>query len=664
MKLGVCYYPEHWPEARWATDARLMREAGLDIVRIGEFAWAQMEPEEGRFDWGWLDRAVDTLAAEGLQIVMGTPTPTPPAWLVRQYPEVLPVDAQGRVRRFGSRRHVCPCSREYYRLTERIVTAQAERYGRRPEVIGWQIDNEFGCHDTARCYCDNCAAAFRLWLKERYGSLDALNEAWGAAFWSQWYTDWEQIGPPILAVTEQNASHVLDYYRFSSDAWVKYEAFQARLLRDHGDAAKFVSHNYMGNFPDLDYHKLGEPLDLVTWDSYPTGYAEVMAEQLRSPDDPGAFRAFYAHDVGDPYVTGFCHAITRGIKQAPFWVMEQQCGNVNWSTHNTGVGPGAVRLWTWHALASGADAVVYFRWRACRFAQEQMHSGLRKHDGSADLGYEEVTALQGERSLMDEIAAAPYEPEVAILNDYEDLWAVQLQPHHRDFSYQRAQFVLYRACQELGIGCDLVSPHADLSRYKLVLAPALMLATDDLAARLRAYVEAGGHLVLGVRSGFKTESNVVTDLPLPGVFRKLVGAEARAWHSLPPNAGYEFGYGENGDPHFARVWAEALSPESAEVLAEWKGGAFAGMAALTRARRGKGSAYYWGWHPSPAQAVAALALLADQAGVRRLKRPLSLGVLLVRRGTHRLWFNFTDHAQTVEAEGDVVIVPPRDVAVR
>ncbi len=162
----------------------------------------------------------------------------------------------------------------------------------------------------------------------------------------------------------------------------------------------------------------------------------------------------------------------------------------------------------------------------------------------------------------------------------------------------------------------------------------------------------------------KTESNVVTDLPLPGVFRKLVGAEARAWHSLPPNAGYEFGYGENGDPHFARVWAEALSPESAEVLAEWKGGAFAGMAALTRARRGKGSAYYWGWHPSPAQAVAALALLADQAGVRRLKRPLSLGVLLVRRGTHRLWFNFTDHAQTVEAEGDVVIVPPRDVAVR
>ena len=274
MKLGVCYYPEHWPEERWSTDARLMAERP-GVVRIGEFAWARMEPEEGRFDFAWLDRAVETLAAQGLEVVMGTPTPTPPAWLVHAYPEVLPVDKQGRVRRFGSRRHVCPNSPAYYRLTERIVTAQAERYGRHEAVIGWQIDNEIGCHDTARCYCDQCVSAFRRWLQARYGDLQTLNEAWGTTFWSQWYSDWEQIGAPILGVTEQNLSHVLDYYRFSSDSWVAYEAFQARLIRQHGDPAKFISHNYMGTFPDLDYHKLGEPLDLVTWDSYPTGYAEM-----------------------------------------------------------------------------------------------------------------------------------------------------------------------------------------------------------------------------------------------------------------------------------------------------------------------------------------------------------------------------------------------------
>jgi beta-galactosidase len=660
MKLGVCYYPEHWPEARWATDARLMREAGLEIARIGEFAWAQMEPEEGRFDWGWLDRAVDTLAAENLTIVLGTPTPTPPAWLVRKYPEVLPVDAEGRVRRFGSRRHVCPNSPEYYRLTERIVVALAERYGRRPELIGWQIDNEFGCHDTARCYCEKCAAAFREWLKERYGTLDALNEAWGTAFWSQWYSDWEQIGPPILAVTEQNASHVLDYWRFSSDAWVNYEAFQARLLREHGNPDKFITHNYMGNFPDLDYHKLGGPLDFVTWDSYPTGYAEVSAEQLYMPGEP---RSPHAVDVGDPYVTGFCHAITRGIKQAPFWVMEQQPGGINWAYHNPGVAPGAVRLWTWHALASGAEAVVYFRWRACRFAQEQYHTGLRKHDGSANLGYDEVVSLRGERGLMDEVEAAAYTPEVAILNEYEDLWAIQLQPHNHDYSYQRGQFALYRACQRLGVACDLVSPDADLSRYKLILAPALHLATDARAGRLAAYVEAGGHLVLGIRSGFKTETNVVTDQPLPGAFRELVGVDVRDWHSLSPVMTYPLKLGERGLA--AGVWAEALRPGAeAAAVATWSGGPFAGAAALTERRVGAGTAWYWGWHPDAHAAVAVLKLLADRSGVTRLAEPLPEGVLLVRRGTRRMWFNFTDHAQTLEGEGDGVIVPPRDVVIR
>lgn len=659
FRLGVCYYPEHWPVERWATDAALMREAGLEIVRIGEFAWTQMEPEEGRFDWEWLDRAVDTLAGEGLKIVMGTPTPTPPAWVVAQYPDVLPVDAQGRTRRFGSRRHVCANSPTYLRLTERIVTALAERYGRHPAVIGWQIDNEFGCHDTARCYCDNCAAAFRGWLRGRYGTLGALNEAWGNAFWSQSYTDWEQIGPPILAVTEQNPSHVLDYWRFSSDAWVGYEALQARLLRGHGGPTQFVTHNYMGNFPDLNYHKLAEPLDLVTWDSYPTGYAEMAAEQLYAPDEA---RAPHAYDVGDPYVTGFCHAITRGVKQSPFWVMEQQCGNVNWSAYNTGVGPGAARLWTWHALASGAEAVVYFRWRACRYAQEQMHSGLRRHDGSADVGYEEVAALRGERRLMDEIEAAPCAPEVAILNDYEDLWAVQLQPHHRDFSYQRAQFALYRACQRLGIACDLVSPDADLAHYKLILAPALLLATDDLAQRLAEAAERGAHVVLGVRSGFKTASNVVTDLPLPGAFRELVGAEVRAWHSLPPGVAYPLGL--DGEPMAAGTWAESLTPgPDAISVAQWTSGPFAGTAALTERAMGAGRAWYWGWQPSAMQALNVMRLLADRSGVTRLAKPLPDGVLLVRRGSRRLWFNFTDRAQTVEAEGDAVILPPRDVAI-
>jgi beta-galactosidase len=377
---------------------------------------------------------------------------------------------------------------------------------------------------------------------------------------------------------------------------------------------------------------------------------------------PGEPRPPHAADVGDPYVTAFCHAITRGIKQAPFWVMEQQPGGINWARHNPGVGPGAVRLWTWHALASGAEAVVYFRWRACRFAQEQYHAGLRKHDGSANLGYEEVVSLAGERRLMDEIEAAPYAPEVAILNDYEDLWAIQLQPHNHDYSYQRGQFAAHRACQRLGVACDLVSPDADLSRYKLVLAPTLHLAGAALAQRLAAYVQGGGHLVLGIRSGFKTETNVVTDQPLPGAFGALAGVEVDAWHSLSPAMTYRLRLGEQ--ELAAGVWAEALRPgPDASAAATWRGGPFAGLAALTERRAGRGSAWYWGWHPSAEAAVAVLQVLADRAGVARLAEPLPDGVLLVRRGDRRLWFNFTDHAQPVEAEGNVAILPPRDVVI-
>ncbi|MGE5603672.1 MAG: beta-galactosidase [Nitrososphaerales archaeon] len=659
MKLGVCYYPEHWPQERWASDAHLMREAGIQIVRIGEFAWAQLEPEEGRFDWGWLDRAVATLAEAGLQVVLGTPTPAPPAWLVQAYPDVLPVDSQGRTQGFGSRRHACPNSTSYHRLSERIVRALAERYGHHPAMIGWQIDNEFGCHNTARCYCERCAAAFRRWLQARYGDLPAFNEAWGNAFWSQWYSDWEQVGPPMLTPAQLNPSHLLDYWRFSSDSWVAYEGLQARVLREAGDPARFVAHNYMGSFPDLDYHKLAEPLDLVTWDSYPTGYAEQTAPGLYLPDEA---RAANAHDVGDPYVTGFCHAITRGIKQAPFWVMEQQPGAINWATYNTGVAPGAVRLWTWHALAEGADAVVYFRWRACRFGFEQMHAGLRKHDGSPDQGWLDVAGMLGERGLMDEIGQALLAPEAAILSDYEDLWAVQIQPHRQGFSYQRAQFVLYRACQRLGIPCDIVSPRADLSRYKLIFAPALLLATDPLVRALRGHVEAGGNLVLGVRSGFKTETNVVTDLPLPGLFRDLVAANVTAWHALPPGVSYDVAL--DGEKYGAETWAEALHPDAGtSTLAEWTTGPFAGQAALTQARAGKGRAAYWGWHPNLEQAVAVVAKLAEQAGVRRLAQPLPDGVLRVPRGKRVLWFNFADHAQMVEVGEDVVIIPPRDLVI-
>ncbi len=660
MKLGVCYYPEHWPHDRWSIDAQMMRDAGLTYVRIAEFAWQPLEPAEGRFAWDWLDEAIATLADAGLQVVLGTPTAAPPAWLTHDYPDVLPVDAQGRLRNSGTRRHYCPTSPIYRRHSERIVRAMAERYGAHPAVAGWQIDNEFGCHDTVRCYCDQCAAAFQGWLQRKYGTLDALNEAWGAVFWSQSYGRWEEIRLPNLTPTGANPSHVLDYYRFASEMTVAYQQLQVDLLRRYA-AGQFVTTNALGDYEDLDYHALARPLDFMTWDSYPTGHAEHQGEALYRPEKSGCT---FAYDVGDPYVTGFCHAKVRGYKQAPFWVMEQQCGPINWSCFNTAVRPGVMRLWTWHALAEGAEAVVYFRWRAVRFAFEQYHSGLLHHDATSATGYRELLAMRDERDLMAAVSSYAPAAEVALLLDYDDLWAIQIQPHRADFSHQRHLFLFYRALAKLGIPTDVVPSTADLSRYKVVVVPSAFLADDALVQRLTTYARSGGTVLFGVRSGFKTLSNLVTDQPLPGVLRDLVAVTVTDWASVPPGVGCDL---ETDLPSLrgpATFWAEALAPElDAAVLARYTGGPFAGAAALTECKVGDGRALYLGWYPTEAQASAIVSHLAGGSGVARLVDDLPAGVMVARRGPYTLLLNFTDEPQTAHVTNAVIEIGPRDVRV-
>ncbi|MBN1316331.1 MAG: beta-galactosidase [Anaerolineales bacterium] len=668
MRFGVCYYPEHWPAERWAIDARLMSDAGISIVRIGEFAWAQMEPAENQFDWDWLDKAIDTLAAENLEIVLGTPTAAPPAWLCKAYPAILPVDSQGHTRRFGSRGHRCVNSTIYRCHTARIVKALAERYWEHPAVTGWQIDNEFGCHDTARCYCQYCTFYFRRWLQARYKTIDALNKAWGTAFWSQIYSDWEEIDPPILTVTEPNPSHLLDYYRFSSDSYVAYQQLQIDILKSQISNKKssspenqipFITTNLMGNFTDLDYHALARPLDFICWDSYPTGYADVVAPAFYTP---GETRPSLAHDVGDPDLTGFCHDLVRGMKQAPFWIMEQQCGNINWSNYNTGVNKGAVRLWAWHALVSGAEAVVYFRWRACLYSREQLHSGLLRHDGSHGVGYTDLMDMLEEYDLMRRVAVHPLKAQIALLMDYRDLWAIQLQPHHLDFSYLRHLFVFYRALKRLGLETDIVSPTADLSRYKIIIAPTLFLGDDQLCAKLTDYTMKGGTLLIGIRSGIKTTSNRVTDQPLPGVFYDLAGTTVTEWQSLPPGVSLKL---ESEIPILggaAGTWVEVLDG-TAKPLARYASGPLASRTALTENKVGDGRALYMGWYPGIEQASAILNYLTTQENIDRLVDDLPAGIVLARRGPYTILLNFTNTPAAIRIKDQLVTIEPRDLTV-
>jgi len=444
MRLGVCYYPEHWPEAMWKDDAARMKALGIDQVRIAEFAWSRIEPAPGEFDWGWLDRAIDTLAAEGLKVVMCTPTATPPKWLIDRHPDILPVGADGQTRGFGSRRHYDFSSPTYFEASKAICEAIASRYGQHPAVAYWQTDNEYGCHQTVVSYSPAALTRFRAWLKARYGNIDTLNRAWGTVFWSMEYRSFEEIDAPIGTVTEAHPSHRLDYRRFASDEVKRYNHMQVEIIRKHSPGRP-IAHNFMQLFTEFDHYKVADDLDVASWDSYPLG---ALEEQWYEPEIKAKFLR-----TGHPDFASFNHDLYRGMSKLPFWVMEQQPGPVNWAKWNPAPLPGMVRLWSWEAFAHGAGCVSYFRWRQAPFAQEQMHAGLHTPDNRLDIGGGEAQRVAQEiRAVVaaDADAAGAVRTPVALVFDYEAKWLFEVQPQGLDFHSRVSPSNTTRRCVRSG----------------------------------------------------------------------------------------------------------------------------------------------------------------------------------------------------------------------
>lgn len=518
--LGVCYYPEHWPESWWADDARRMADIGLTWVRIGEFAWTRMEPQPGRLTLDWLDRAIDTLDRAGLKVVLGTPTATPPRWMLDRHPDMLAVDRDGRPRGFGSRRHYDFSHAGYLEECRRIVSILAERYGRNPHVAAWQTDNEYACHDTVLSYSPAALAAFRDWLAQKYQSPDALNRAWGNIFWSMDYADWSEIGLPNLTVTEANPAHWMDFRRFSSDMVVRFNRAQTEIIRRFSDAP--IAHNYMGRITDFDHFATGADLDIAAWDSYPLGF---LSDRLEVTPE---HRRDFARQ-GDPDFQAFHHDLYRAVGRGRWWVMEQQPGPVNWAPFNPDPLPGMARLWAWEAFAHGAEAVCYFRWRQAPFAQEQMHAGLLRPDSVAAPAHDEAAQVARELAELPEVQQA--QAPVALVFDYASAWAWATQPQGRDFDYFRLVFSFYRGLRRLGLSIDILPPDtADLSGYRLVLAPGVATLSEPLKAALAAQ---DGIALLGPRTNAKT-ANFAIPVPLPPALAGLDATVARV-ESLPPD---------------------------------------------------------------------------------------------------------------------------------
>lgn len=639
MRLGVCYYPEHWPEDWWADDARRMAAMGLTRVRIGEFAWSRIEPEPGQYDWDWLDRAVEVLNGAGLGIIMGTPTATPPKWLVDQLPDMIAWDAEGRPRGFGSRRHYCFSHQGYREEAARIVMAMADRYGTHPAIVAWQTDNEYGCHDSAVSYSPAARDAFRYWLAAKYGEVSALNRAWGNVFWSMEYRSFAEVDLPNLTVTEANPAHWLDFRRFSSDQVVAFNRIQADILRAASPDRDIV-HNFMGFFTQFDHHAVGRDLDVASWDSYPLGFLEQF---WFSEDEKRTYLR-----QGHPDIAAFHHDLYRGCqREGRWWVMEQQPGPVNWARFNPAPLPGMVRLWTLEAMAHGAELVSYFRWRQVPFAQEQMHAGLLRPDRVDDVGAHE--ARQAAQDIAAIGAVGPPPRTVALVFDYQSDWVTDIQPQGRGFSALRAAFEQYSALRRLGLDVDIVAPAADLSGYRMVVIPCLPMIPDRLVERLQGFA---GPILIGPRSGSKTHDfSIPADLP-PGALQALLPIKVVRVESLRD------GVAPEGEGFAVHRWLETVESEGAPEIA-LKGGR--GIVYRNGAVR-----YLAAW-PDAALLDKIFGDMAAEAGLKIERLPE--GVRLRRAGDTRFAFNYGAEVAELPVEPSAGFLlgskalPPAGVAV-
>ncbi|SCL31715.1 beta-galactosidase [Micromonospora nigra] len=646
---GADYNPEQWPESVWADDVELMRRAGVNLVSVGIFSWALLEPEPGRFTFDWLDRALDVLHAGGIRVDLATATASPPPWLAHRHPETLPRRADGALLWPGGRQAYCPSSPVFRQRSLALVEAVATRYATHPAVVMWHVSNELGCHNV-HCYCDVSAEAFRRWLRERYGDLDGLNDAWGTAFWSQRYHDWAEVNPPRLAPTFANPTQQLDFLRFSSDEQ------RAQLRAERAVLAGLVEQPVTTNFmigtgiKYLDYHSWAGDVDVVANDHYLTAA------------DPQSH-------VGLSLAGDHTRGVARG---APWLLMEHSTSAVNWQPRNVAKTPGQLRRNSLAHVARGADGVLFFQWRASRAGAEKFHSALVPHAGADTKVFREVCRLGADLRSLAEVRGSRVDADVAILFDYEAWWGAELDSHPSvDVSYADRLHALYESLWRRGVTADVVHPSTDLSAYRLVLVPTLYLVRDGHAAALRAFVEAGGTALVTYFSGIVDEHDHIRLGGYPGAFRDLLGVRTEEFFPLRAGETVRLDDGSTAD-----VWTEWLHAEDAEVLAAYADGPLPGVPALTRRPVGAGAAWYVGTRLDTAATDALVARLVADAGVRPAAEAPPGVEVVRRRDGDRSWLfvvNHTGDAARLAATGvellsgascaGTLVVPAGEVAV-
>ena len=633
-RYGGDYNPEQWPEEVWLEDARLMREAGVNLVTLGVFSWAKLEPREGEYDFGWLDRVLGVLHDHGIAVDLATATASPPAWAAIAYDDLSAVDERGTRYWYGSRQHYAPSSPNYRRLAGNLAAELGRRYATHPAIELWHVNNEYGCH-VALDYSSSAESAFRDWLRRRYDSIEALNDAWGTAFWSQAYGSFDEIVPPRFAPYSRNPGQVLDFRRFSSDALLDCFRMERDALRAAGVTLPITT-NFIGFLKDLDYRTWAPELDIVSDDCYP------------DPADPDA--------VG---LAAFERDLIRGLAGGRPWIlMEQASSAVNWRPRNAVKRPGQMAALSMQAVARGADAVMFFQWRQSTAGAERYHSAMLPHAGTGTRTWNEIVAL-GARLAELPALPAPAPARVAVVFDWESWWTVEGSDHPGTLDYERLAGEWHLALQDLHVACDVVGQTADWAPYSVVIAPALQLLQPSAAAALTDFVAGGGTLVV------TSFTDVVDDhdrLRPGGYFtqlRDLFGVEVLE-HSGATDATVRLAGAVEG---LSGGVLEDLRPHGAEVLSSFVDGPFPAGAAITRrATANGGSAVYVAAQVPRPTARAILDAVLPPGIVDPERRALPESIEVVDRGPATFVINHGD-AVEVEIGGRRLTLEPQQVEV-
>lgn len=573
IQVGVDYYPEHWDKALWEEDAAKMQEAGVSVVRIAEFSWSRMEPEEGRFDFAWLDEAIRVLSTHGMKIILGTPTNCAPIWLYAAHPDAMQCTREGNRTTYGVRGHRCQNSSTFRRYAERIIRQMAERYAGRPEILAWQIDNEI---ENSHCTCPECTKKFQEYLRKRYGSIEALNRAFGNEVWSGEYTDFTQISKVLergLKPDWHNPAMELAHERFCAVSSAEYAAWQASLIREY-DPKAVITTNACRQMDTPDYHRMFKALDVVSFDNYPP---------VKLPEDPE-----------EPYSHCFVLDAMRGLKRKNFWILEQLGGPMGgWGPITRAMAPGMLEGYAMQAVAHGADLVSFFRWRTSTSGAEMFCHGLYDHSNLENSRTREFRKFIKDIGQYEDLDQTTLHSSVAMLISYDQMVSCKNQMQSEGYSYFDQIRRMAEACANLGVNLDVIDEKEDFSGYKVVIVPEHFVLEESLPKRLKAFAEQGRTVLLTCRSGVKDENgNAILGRALPTVFSELTGSHVLEYDALGKDT--QRIRSASGEIYTVTSWADILEADTAVVWASYDDHWYRGSAAVTVNSYGNGSVWYLG----------------------------------------------------------------------